>query len=101
MKKHLITKGIIGLAIIAIVFFSIITALMPKVKAETPVIDPEKTFLQTFSQNGIKQYQLTDFQKFAVWVDGNNIYNVAGETNGNWTIISRMQLPATTPTPTP
>ncbi len=72
-----------------------------RAKADTSAVDMEKSFLQTFSQNGIKQYQLTEFQKYAVWVDGQNYYNVAGVSNGNWTIISRTQLPTTTPTPSP
>lgn len=97
MRKQIIILAAITL--IAIGICLLIPSLLPKVKAETPAVDPEKTFLQTFAQGGIKGYQITTFDKYAVWVDGQGIYNVAGELNGNWTVISKLQL--TQPTPTP
>jgi hypothetical protein len=90
---------IFGIIVIGLIGFGLYVTWSRNVKAESPAVDPEKTFLQTFAQNGIKQYQLTEFQKYAVWVDGSDVYNVAGESNGNWTIISRIQLPQATPTP--
>jgi hypothetical protein len=105
LKDHSIRYAITRLVLIAAIGFGILLVISflttPKAKAEIIFVDPEKTFLQSFAQGGIKQYQITEFQKYAVWIDGQNYYNVAGETNGNWTIISRTQLPTTTPTPSP
>lgn len=101
MKKNLITKIIISLAIVAVIVFGGF-ALMPKAKAETPLpLDLEKSFLQAFALNGIKQYQKVNLTEGYVFIDGQGFYNVVCESNGTWLLISKMQLPATTPTPTP
>lgn len=69
--------------------------VMAETPAETSIVtpDPEKVFLQAFAPDGIAEYQITEFTTFAVWVNADRYYNVAGYSNGTWVLISRIKIP--------
>lgn len=100
MKKNLIVKIFLSMAFIALILLGIFV-YTGRAKADTSAVDMEKSFLQTFSQNGIKQYQKVNLTEGYAFIDGQGNYNVVCESNGTWILISKLQLPVPTATPTP